>query len=318
MNQSDANVERIETASNGEKIPLQPSDIIISALDRVLGVQSNTSSREFCQIVRLYANGTVLARVLGTDAPRLMKVSSIMVNLSFVGAKEQAYTELRRMREAWLPGRPVEVKSRSLDRWCVGYICKCIDLRSDTRIAHGDLWFQLVYFDPDNSKLCYKQVKFDKRDYLRDVDRLKESDQWKQFHRQLLEENEGHIPRQLRQKLGKHVQRRSPSPQSSESTTSMGEDTISDNVLKKASNDGSLEFDPKLGVPVANNGEPLFHRAPSIDELPDENVDKLLTDAVQNRMDDLLAMPNFGGKNGEIIQIRRQPSVDEEPNQVAV
>merc|ERR1719476_237574 len=88
-------------SSGGEKIPLQPSDIIISTMDRTIGVSSATSSsREFCQIVRLYANGTVLARVLGTDAPRLMKVSQIMVNLSYVGAKEQAYTDLRRTRES--------------------------------------------------------------------------------------------------------------------------------------------------------------------------------------------------------------------------
>jgi len=237
MNQVEKNVKRLENVSqdNGEKIPLTPSDIIISAMDRVLGVNSSgSSSREFCQIVRLYANGTVLARVLGTDAPRLMKVNQIMVNLSYVGAKEQAYTELRRTRENWRPGRQVEVYSRSLGSWCVGYVCKCIELRSDTRIAHGDLWFQLVYFNPESSKVCYKQVKFDKKDHLADLSRLKESPRWEQFHQELLKEKSNYLPRKLQESLGKPVQRRSPSPQSSESTTSMGEqDAGYENGLKK-------------------------------------------------------------------------------------
>lgn len=313
MNQAEeTKVERLDnvTADNGEKIPLTPSDIIISAIDRVLGVNaSGSSSREFCQIVRLYANGTVLARVLGTDAPRLMKVSNIMVNLSFVGAKEQAYTELRRTRESWRPGRPVEVFSRSLDCWCVGYVCKCIDLRSDTRIAHGDLWFQLVYLNPQSSKLCYKQVKFDKKDFLADVDGLKGSERWEQFHQALLKEKENRLPRQLREKLGKPLpQRRSPSPQSSESTTSMGEDITYDNGLKKE------VVKMKPDVPTGANGTPLFHRAPSIDELPNEIVDKSPTDAVQTKMDEALRnLPKYG-------ELRRQPSIDEEPGekQVAV
>jgi len=234
---SERHVEKIEqvTADCGEKIPLQPSDIIISTLDRVLG-SGSSSSREFCQIVRLYANGTVLARVLGTDAPRLMKVSSIMVNLSYVGAKEQAYTELRRTREKWEPGRPVAVFSRSLDVWCPGYICKCIDLRSDARIAHGDLWFQLVYLDVKHSELRYKQVKFDK-ETLADVEKLNECKHWEQFHDLLRKTNKHLIGVHVVKRLTPPAESRSPSPQSSESTTSMGEDKSSDNGIKKRANE---------------------------------------------------------------------------------
>jgi len=306
-------------SSGGEKIPLQPSDIIISTMERTLGaVSSAGTSREFCQIVRLYANGTVLARVLGTDAPRLLKVSSIMVNLSFVGLKEQAYTELRRTREKWKQGKPVEVYSRSYDCWCVGYICKCIELRSDTRIAHGDLWFSLVYFAPQVPKVCYKQIKFDKKDFLRDVDRLEESELWEQFHHELLKESETYLPKQLRENLrvnlGKPLQRRSPSPQSSESTTSMGEDTTSENDLKKEKK--CTGFPPiSVAVPMGIGGTPLFHRAPSIDELPDD-IDKSPTDAVQNDTKGYLDLPKY-------VKIQRQPSIDEPPqepneNQVAV
>jgi len=311
MNQVEENVERLENVSqdNGEKIPLTPSDIIISAMDRVLGVNSSgSSSREFCQIVRLYANGTVLARVLGTDAPRLMKVNQIMVNLSYVGAKEQAYTELRRTRENWRPGRQVEVYSRSLGSWCVGYVCKCIELRSDTRIAHGDLWFQLVYFNPESSKVCYKQVKFDKKDHLADLSRLKESPRWEQFHQELLKEKSNYLPRKLQESLGKPVQRRSPSPQSSESTTSMGEqDAGYENGLKKVKK-------MKADVPVGNNGAPLFHRAPSIDELPDEIEKK--EETVHLHLDKLtLGVPENG--KGAVL-MRRQPSIDEEPHESQV
>jgi len=309
MNQSEENVERLENVSqdNGEKIPLTPSDIIISAMDRVLGVNSSgSSSREFCQIVRLYANGTVLARVLGTDAPRLMKVSQIMVNLSYVGAKEQAYTDLRRTRESWRPGRPVEVYSRSLGLWCVGYVCKCIELRSDTRIAHGDLWFQLVYFNPESAKVCYKQVKFDKKDNLADVNRLKKSPWWEQFHQELLKEKDNYLPTCLQESLGKHVQRRSPSPQSSESTTSMGEHDAGFG-LKKVKK-------MKADVPVGKNGAPLFHRAPSIDELPDEIEKK--EDPVHLHLDKLsLGVPE---KNKGAVLMHRQPSIDEEPQESQV
>jgi len=290
--------------SIGENIPLQPSDIIISSLDPVLGVQGSVSNREFCQIVRLYANGTVLARVLGTDAPRLMKVSSIMVNLSFVGAKEKAYTELRRLREAWRPGKRVEVFSRSLNRWCVGYICKCIDLRSDARIAHGDLWFQLVYYDSENAKLCYKQVKFDKKDYLSEERRFKGSNLWEQFLDALSAEKESRLPRELHELLSKSSPRRSPSPQSSESTTDIGEDG-----LKK-----DFEFEEKVTRSVFRRKRepnvPLFHRAPSIDELPEDDILPTPTDAVHDK---LLATPAMG--DTDLPRFHRQSSIDEEPRE---
>jgi len=308
-----------DVQSGGEKIPLQPSDIIISTMDRTLGVSSaSSSSREFCQIVRLYANGTVLARVLGTDAPRLLKVSSIMVNLSFVGLKEQAYTSLRRTREDWRPGMRVEVFSRSLDCWCVGYICRCIELRSDARIAHGDLWFELAYFAQQISKVCYKQVKFDKKDFLRDNERLKEPELWEQFHHELLKQNENYLPKQLHERLGSPVKRRSPSPspQSSESTTSMGEDLTSENDLKKAQNSSSFPPPISVAVPMGIGGTPLFHRAPSIDELPDD-IDKCPTDAVQKEMTGYLDLPKCGITEIPINMpmIRRQPSIDEEPKE---
>lgn len=276
---SKQHVEKIEqvTADCGEKIPLQPSDIIISTLDRVL-VSSTSPSREFCQIVRLYANGTVLARVLGTDAPRLLKVSSIMVNLSFVGAKEQAYTELRRSREKWEPGKQVSVFSRGLDWWCPGYISQCIDLRSDARIAHGDLWFQVVYLDSQNSKLRYKQVKFDNQT-LEDASRLKECKHWEQFHELLLKENQNRLSSQLIKRLENPVQSRSPSPQSSESTTSMGEDKSSDNGMKKERTKNAPE-----GIPTARDGTPLFHRQSSIDEFPGEIGDKPPSEADRNKL----------------------------------
>jgi len=208
-------VERLENVdqNNGENVLLKASDIIISnmepengILDTLLGVKaSETPSPMFCQIVQLYENGKILARVLGTDASLVMKVNQIMVNLSFVGAKEQAHNELKRTRESWKSGRPVEVYSRSLECWCVGYVCKCIEFRKKL-VAHGELWFQLVYFHPSCTKLCYKQVKFDETAHLADVSRYKGSDLWEQFHQKLSQEKHTNLPRILQEPLSKVVQ----------------------------------------------------------------------------------------------------------------
>jgi len=227
-------VERLENVdqNNGENVLLKASDIIISnmepengILDTILGVKaSETPSPVFCQIVQLYENGKILARVLGTDASLVMKVNQVMVNLSFVGAKEQAHSELKRTRESWKPGRPVEVYSRSLKCWCVGYVCKCIELR-EKRVAHGDLWFQLVYFHPSCTKLCYKQVKFDETAHLTDVSRYKGSELWEQFHQKLSQEKHTNLPRILQEPLRQVVQPHllsADTPSSSKSVESGG------------------------------------------------------------------------------------------------
>merc|ERR1719354_1124051 len=102
-------------STSAEENVLKVSDIIITnmepengILDKLLGVKaSDYPSPQFCQIVQIYQNGKILARVLGTDSSLVLKVSQIMVNLSYVGAKEHAHNELKRIREYWKPGRPV-------------------------------------------------------------------------------------------------------------------------------------------------------------------------------------------------------------------
>lgn len=138
-------------SDSDEVVPLYVSDVII------------LQDQQFCQIVRLYNNQTVLIRILGTDKPKLVKTSEILINLSYISKKETLYNKKRQMRQSWDENERIEVFSRSGGTWCVGLIIRKFLLRADKRIAHPDMWFQVVYYSATQEKLRYKQLKFDSK-----------------------------------------------------------------------------------------------------------------------------------------------------------
>jgi len=155
-----------------EKIPLVVADIIVS------------KEQQFCQVVRLFENQTVLVRLLGTDKPKLFRIADIILNLSVISQREKDYNSKRRSREKWRRGQKVEVWTKSSKQWCVGYVFKPFLLRSDQRIAHPDLWFQLVYYNPNGKKLQYKQLRFDSQN-LQEVKDLEMSIFWKELSQRI-------------------------------------------------------------------------------------------------------------------------------------
>lgn len=150
--QPDASEEAlmVTIGQNEEGVKLRVSDIII------------TQSQEFCQIVRCFANYSVLVRVLGSDKPTLLKTDKILINLSHLGVREKEYIIMRRRREACEPGYKVSVFSRTSGSWCPGYVLYKFNLASG-RLAHGDLWFQIGYYCPYKCTIRYKQLKFDSK-----------------------------------------------------------------------------------------------------------------------------------------------------------
>jgi len=158
--------------NQGKTIPLFLSDIVIS------------HNARFCQVIQMYTNDTILVRHLGEQVAHRLHTSQIMINLSYVSPQEQDYTKMKNEREAWQPGRPVEVFSKSASNWCIGYIIKPLVVRSDERIAHGDVWFQVVYFIEKSGKVKYKQAKADHSDVLCDAKQGSRSDPelWVKFH----------------------------------------------------------------------------------------------------------------------------------------
>jgi len=154
-------------SDSDEVVPLYVSDVII------------LQDQQFCQIVRLYNNQTVLIRILGTDKPKLVKTSEILINLSYISKKETLYNEKRQMRQSWKENEKIEVFSRSGGTWCVGFIMRKFLLRADKRIAHPDMWFQIVYYSATQEKLRYKQLKFDSKHIQKVSEITENSPFWK-------------------------------------------------------------------------------------------------------------------------------------------
>lgn len=170
---TDSKMNTLETlnlprnSDSDEVVPLYVSDVII------------LQDQQFCQIVRLYNNQTVLIRILGTDKPKLVKTSEILINLSYISKKETLYNEKRQMRQSWDENERIEVFSRSGGTWCVGLIMRKFLLRADKRIAHPDMWFQIVYYSATQEKLRYKQLKFDSKHIQKVSDITKDSPFWR-------------------------------------------------------------------------------------------------------------------------------------------
>jgi len=263
-----------------ENILLNVNDVIITVVD----------GRDFCQILQLYSNSTLLTRILGTESPRLIKAKSILVNLSYIGRKEIAYLKLRRERETWVPGRPVEVFSVSQQNWCVGYVTKSIELRKDPRVVHGDAWFEVVYLS--SGRVRYKQIKFDHDALLKDVTDLKDSEEWEPFHELLKLEDQRNLPEVLRETL--NISECSSRAQE-DADNSSGSDTSSGSDFASGSDD-----EPKEAVTKpSTEGD--------AGSLPNQKSSSISArNALVESLDKMLIGTNLPG-------LQRQSSIDEPP-----
>jgi len=107
-----------------------------------------------------FENGKIIARHLGSADVCYVNPHNVQVNLSVIGDLEKRYRIRQRQHHSWVEGQAVEILSTTTGNWCCGKILRRFLLAENPEVVH-DLWFSLVFYDNDLSKLRYKQLKYD-------------------------------------------------------------------------------------------------------------------------------------------------------------
>lgn len=128
------------------------------------------------QIVKFERN-TIIGRHLGSSEVCQVDPSHVQVNLSQIGATEQRFRQRQRTHWNFTENTPIEVKSVSSGKWCVGKITKRFLVAENPEVVH-DLWFQVEYFSERYGKIRYKQLKYDDHTQLQQVCLLADSPHW--------------------------------------------------------------------------------------------------------------------------------------------
>jgi len=137
-----------------------------------------SSEGAIVQIVK-FENGQIVGRHLGSSDICHIHPNRVQVNLSNVGELEKKYRSRQREHWRWQEEHPVEVLSNSINAWCPGKVLRRFLLAENADVVH-DLWFQIVFYNPERGKNQYKQLKYDDP-RIRVVSQIHPNEHWLQI-----------------------------------------------------------------------------------------------------------------------------------------